>query len=105
MIGHIGTPPAPLTLILNPDPNPNLYTNPNLIPNLRPNSNTNPGLTLTLVPNTAYYIGGALSTLAESASGPPADFEMDFWQFGNLPKRGWGKVGAWLGHKAKIQGA
>ena len=27
-----------------------------------------------------------------------------FRQFGNLPKRGWCKVGAWLGHKTEIQG-
>ena len=24
-----------------------------------------------------------------------------FWQLGNIPKRGWGKVGAWLGQKPK----
>ena len=28
--------------------------------------------------------------------------DMVFRQFGNLPKRGWGKVGAWLGHRALL---
>ena len=33
------------------------------------------------------------------------DLQVIIWQFGYLPNRGLGKVGAWLGHKAEIQGA